>query len=377
MSQRMVWNWLAKLLVVSLVLIVAATGCGPSAEDTPAPAETAAAPTATAPSEESVPSAGEEVETVAVLLPASQTDHGWNQQAADSMTVVAEERGFSLEVAENLGYGDISPVLRDLADRGFDLVICHASGYQTVCPEVAQDTGMKVVTIENPDAVSAGLVSDIWTEAEEVAYLAGVLAGEMTETGTVGIVASGQPPTWNFMTVGFAEGLYSVNPDAELLYSVIGVAAYEDAAGAKRVTESQLAAGADIIFGMGDGASFGMIQAIAEHNAAGGAQAWFIDVIGDKRDIPEADVLLTSVLFDYSGLYDQFITDIEKGTFGTAVTLDLESGGIRLLELPAGVPDEAVQAVEEAKAAILSGAVTVSSIGDAEGMQQRLDELFP
>jgi simple sugar transport system substrate-binding protein len=314
---------------------------------------------------------------VAVLLPASQTDHGWNQQAADGMSEVAEERGFTLEIAENLGYGDISPVLRDLADREFDLVVCHASGYQTVCPEVASETGMKVVTIENPDAVTEGLVSDIWTEAEEVAYLAGVLAGELTETGTVGIVVSGQPPTWNYMTVGFAEGLYSVNPEAELLYSVIGVAAYEDAAGAKRVTESQLAAGADIVFGMGDGASFGMIQAIAEHNEAGGPQAWFIDVIGDKRDIPEADVLLTSVLFDYSDIYDQFITDIENGTFGTAVTLDLESGGVRLLELPESVPAEAVQAVEEAREAILSGEVEVSSIGDVEPMQARLDELFP
>jgi basic membrane lipoprotein Med (substrate-binding protein (PBP1-ABC) superfamily) len=31
-----------------------------------------------------------------------------------------------------------------------------------------------------------GLVADIETQAQEVAYLAGVLAGETTETGTVG-----------------------------------------------------------------------------------------------------------------------------------------------------------------------------------------------
>jgi basic membrane protein A len=384
MNQQRVRDWMVRILAVSLVLVITITACGPSAVETTTPGEVAAAPTAPsqqpAPPTETPPpeaGAGETVEKVAVLLPASQTDHGWNQQAADSMAQVAEQRGFSLEVAENLGYGDISPVLRDLADRGFDLAICHASGYQTVCPEIASETGMKVVTIENPDAVTPGLVSDIWTEAEEVAYLAGVLAGKMTQSGTVGIVASGQPPTWNYMTVGFAEGLYSVKPDANLLYSVIGVAAYEDAAGAKRVTESQLAAGADIVFGMGDGASFGMIQAIAEHNAAQENRAWFIDVIGDKRDIPEADALLTSVLFDYSGIYDQFITDIENGTFGTAVTLDLASGGVRLLELPEGVPEEAVQAVDAARAAILAGTVTVSSIGDAEAMQQRLDELSP
>ncbi len=88
---------------------------------------------------------------------------------------------------------------------------------------------MPVAVIENPDAVSPGLVSDIETQAQEVAYLAGVLAGKETKSGTVGIVVSGEPPTWNYMTVGFAEGLKAANADAKLLYSVIGEAAYDDA----------------------------------------------------------------------------------------------------------------------------------------------------
>ena len=120
--------------------------------------------------------------------------------------------------------------------------------------------------IENPKAVEPELVSDIETQAQEVAYLAGVLAGQMTKTGRSAIVVSGEPPTWNYMTVGFAEGLKATNGSAKLLYSVIGEAAYDDSAGAKRVTEQQLAAGADIIFGMGDGASFGMIEAIRDFN---------------------------------------------------------------------------------------------------------------
>lgn len=356
--------WLITGVVV--LLTSALVGCVTAQPTAPeAPAE---APATEAPAPEM---AGEKV---AVLLPASQTDQGWNQQAADSMQVVAEEQGFELEVAENLGYGDITPVLRDLADRGFDLIICHASGYQTVCPEFAQEAGVKVAVIENEAAVTADLIADIETQAQEVAYLAGILAAEVTKTGTVGVVASGEPPTWNFMTVGFAEGVKATNPDVEVLYSVIGDAAYEDAAGAKRVTESELAAGADIIFGMGDGASFGMIQAIDAHNAESDTKAWFIDVIGDKS-ADYRNLLLTSVLFDYSGIYDQMITDIESGNFGKTYTMDVESGGVRLLELPDDVPAEAAQAVEQAKQAILAGDVTVSAIADAEEMHARLDEL--
>ena len=320
---------------------------------------------------------GEEIEQIAVVTPASATNQGWDQQAVDAVTAVAEEEGIEPVIAENAGYEDITPVLRDLAAGGAGLIICHASGYQTVCPEFAQEENVKVAVIENPNAVTEGLIGDIETQAQEVAYLAGVLAGRTTQTGTVGGVVSGEPPTWNYMTVGFAEGVKEAKPDARLLYSVIGEAAYDDAAGAKRVTEQQLAADADVIFGMGDGASFGMIQAIEEHNAEAGAdKAWFIDVIGDKRE-EHGDVLLSSVLFDYTGIYRQMIEDIRAGTFGKVYTMDVENGGVRLLDLPDEVGQEVKDEVERVRQEIVDGRVTVSAVSDAEEMKRRVEELFP
>ncbi len=320
---------------------------------------------------------GEEIEQIGLVTPASQTNQGWDQQAVDALNAVAEEAGIEAVVAENAGYEDITPILRDLAAGGAGLIICHASGYQTVCPEFAREENVKVAVIENPGAVTEGLIADIETQAQEVAYLAGVLAGRTTQTGTVGVVVSGEPPTWNYMTVGFAEGLKATKADAKLLYSVIGEAAYDDAAGAKRVAEQQLAAGADVIFGMGDGASFGMIQAVEEHNAEAGApRAWFIDVIGDKRE-EHGDVLLSSVLFDYTGIYRQMIEDIRNGTFGKVYTLDVENGGVRLLDLPGEVAQEVKDEVERVRRDIVDGRVTVSAVADAEELRRRLEQLFP
>lgn len=270
---------------------------------------------------------GVTVEQIAVVTPSSRTNQGWDQQAADAAEAVAAEAGIEAVVAENAGYDDITPVLRDLAAGGAGLIICHASGYQTVCPEFAAESGVPVAVIENPGAVAPMLVADIETQAQEVAYLAGVLAGETTESGTVGVVVSGEPPTWNYMTVGFAEGLAATNPDATMLYSVIGEAAYDDAAGASRVTEQQIAAGADVIFGMGDGASFGMIQAIEDHNAQDGAsKVWFIDVIGDKRKIDKKGVLLSSELWDFAPIYTRAIKAVNRGKFGTTYILDAKNG---------------------------------------------------
>ena len=144
---------------------------------------------------------------------------------------------------------------------------------------------MPVAVIENPDAVAPGLVSDIETQAQEVAYLAGVLAGQDDRDRhrrRRRLRRAADLELHDRRLRRGAEGDQRQTPS--MLYSVIGEAAYDDAAGAKRVTEQQIAAGADVIFGMGDGASFGMIQAIEEHNAEDGAnKVWFIDVIGDKN----------------------------------------------------------------------------------------------
>jgi basic membrane protein A len=350
-------------LIAAVVLLAQTALAGPIAAQDSTPAAS--------------PGAGATIEQIAVVTPASRTNQGWDQQAADAVEAVAKEAGIKADVAENAGYEDITPVLRDVAAGGAGLIICHASGYQTVCPEFAAESDVPVAVIENKDAVSPGLVSDIETQAQEVAYLAGVLAGKTTQTGTVGVVVSGEPPTWNYMTVGFAEGLKAAKSDAKMLYSVIGEAAYDDAAGAKRVTEQQLAADADVIFGMGDGASFGMIQAIEEHNAqAGATKAWFIDVIGDKR-AEHGDVLLSSVLFDYTGIYRQMIDDLKVGTFGKIYTMDVKNGGVRLLDLPGDVAQETKDAVADAEKAIVDGSIKVSAISDADEMKAKLAELFP
>ena len=72
---------------------------------------------------------------------------------------------------------------------------------------------------------------------------------------------------------------------------------------------------------MGDGSSFGMLDAVETATPPAGAdKVWFIDVIGDKSD-PSVDpngVLLSSVLWDFTGAFEDGIAQIDAGTFGTA-----------------------------------------------------------
>ena len=319
------------------------------------------------------------IDRVAIVTPASRSNQGWDQQGVDNLVAVGKKKGIAVEVVENAGYDDITPILDDLSSDGTDLIFCHASGYQTVCPDFAAQSEIPVVVIENPGAITPGLVADIETQAQESSFLAGVVAGLETKTNTVAVVVSGQPPTWNYMTVGFAEGLHAVNPTAKLLYQVIGEAAYDDAPNAKRVTESVIAAGADIVFGMGDGASFGMVQAINDYNGqhASANPVRFIDVIGDKSGTDAGKYLLTSVLFDYTGADTFMIDALADGSFGEVYTMNLENNGVRLLDLGDQVSPETSKSVTSYQEQIIDGKVKVSAVGDADGLSKRLKELFP
>ena len=129
------------------------------------------------------------------------------------------------------------------------------------------------------------------------------------------------------------------NPDVKVPYAVIGPAAYSDAAGGKRVTESVIAAGADIIFGQGNGSSFGMLQAVETTKAADGGKVYFIDVIGDKTPIDKG-FLLSSVVWNMTPVYAAMIEDLKADTFGTkSYSIGLKDDSVKLLKT-AAIPDD-------------------------------------
>src|SRR5271165_3848290 len=204
----------------------------------------------------------EAVKKLAILTPEEPTDYGWNQQGYDAAKAVATSRNLGFMPATGLGYGDVRATLRELAHDGASLMIAHASGYNTAAPEIAAETHVPVAIVDRPNANEPGLVADYTLSGHQGAYLAGRLAAKTTITGTVGIVVSGEPPAWNSQSAAFAQGVHAEKPDVKVLYAVIGPAAYSDAAGGKRVAEAVIAAGADVIFGQGDGSSFGMLEAV-------------------------------------------------------------------------------------------------------------------
>ena len=305
-----------------------------------------------------------EVKAIAILTPEQGTDYGWNQQGIDAAKAAGAKEGVKVMVAQNLGYGDVRPTMRELAEDGANLLIAHASGYNTAAPEIGTEEKVAVAIVDKPGTGVPGKVADYTLSGHEGAYLAGRLAAKMTRTGTVGIVVSGEPPSWNSQSAAFAEGAKAENPKITIRYAVIGPAAYSDAAGGKRVTDAVIAAGADIIFGQGNGSSFGMLQSVDTAKATDGGKVYFIDVIGDKSSI-DKDHLLSSVIWNLEPVYTAMIEDLRDGKFGTyEYSIKLADDSVRLLKTGL-IPDKIWSELQPIRDDIVSGKIKVVPHYDA------------
>ena len=363
MRDGKLWRASALALILALAVVTAGViaGCGGRSADTTSPSPAA--------------SSGVTLTKIAVITPEKGNDFGWNQQGVEGAQAAADAIGAELIVQDGAGYGDITPIMNQLVDAGAEFIFPWASGYNTVGPQVAQQTGVPV-TASDPGTESANvpnLVQAMETNGQNGGYLAGVLAGKTTKTGTVAIVVSAEDLNWSKMAGGFIAGARSVAPDTKVLYVQIGQAAYADAAGGKRVTASAISGGADVVFGMGDGSSFGMMQAVETATPPSGAdKVWFIDVIGDKTSLDKKGIYLSSVLWDWSTLMTKALNEFEAGTMGVAsyfLDLDNGMGMLQTQYIPADVWTE----IETAKAGVLDGSIEVPVTTSSKEVKALID----
>jgi basic membrane protein A len=298
---------------------------------------------------------GTKVTSVAIATPAKPSDYGWNAQGVAGAAAAAKASGATLTKVTNVGYDNTESVLRQLAGKKPGLLIAHASGYDPIAIRIAQQTGVPTITYDNAKNLVKGKVGVITTSAQQGGYLAGILAAKSTKSGTVGIVISASDTNWYEMSGGFAAGVRSVSKSVKIVFATIGPAAYDDAAGGKRVATSVIAAGADVVFGMGDGASLGYIQAVETAKS----KTWYIGDIGNIAPIDKKKIQLSSVLWNFTGAFKTAISQINGGTFGTkAYDLTLSNGGISLLKT-SYIPAATWALIAKAQKGIIAGTLKV------------------
>lgn len=348
--------WLLVALVTLLLALVAA-GCGGDDDDgdDASPGDTTAAEdTTTAETEEPI-----RVGLVTDI--GGLNDRGFNSLANQGLERAASELGAEIRVLESKSDADYIPNLSTLADEGYDLIISvgFLMGEAThTAAEEYPDTSFAIIDnayggegCEETNTCELPNLQGLLFKEQETGYLAGYLAGLVTESNTISSVGGLEiPPVVRFIA-GYQKGAADSNPDVETLngYSQDFV----DQAKCKELALDQIAEGSDVVFQVAGGCGLGALDAAQQEGV------WGIGVDADQAFLGEH--VLTSALKRVDEAVFQTIQAVADDAFaGGSVTLfGLAEEGVGLGEFSPNAPQEAIDETLAQIDGVVSGEIEV------------------
>ena len=333
---------LLKLAALSAVAAAALMGCGKKEEaaPAPAPAPAAAAPAKAAPLK------------VAFAYVGPVGDGGWTYAHDNGRKAVEKEFGdkvvtsFVEKVPES---ADAERVIRDMASQGAQLVFGTTFGYMEPMLKVAAD--LKDVKFEHATGYkTAPNLRTYDSRTYEGAYMAGVVAGKMSKTGTLGVVGSVPIPEVVRNINSFTLGAQSVNPAIKT--KVVWVNEWFNPPKETEAATALINGGADVLFQNTD--SSAVLQTAEKMGKR--AFGWDSDMTAYG---PKAH--LASAVINWGPYYVKAVGEALEGkwTGGTSAWWGVKEGAIDLVSLAADVPDETKKRIDEVKAGLKDGSFSI------------------
>lgn len=333
---------LLKLAALTAVAAAALVGCGKK-EEAPAPA---AAPAASAPA----PAKPEPLK-IAFAYVGPVGDGGWTFAHDNARKAVEKEFGDKVVTSfvENVPESaDAERVIRDMATQGNKLIFGTTFGYMETMLKVAPD--FKDVKFEHATGYkTADNMRTYDSRTYEGAYMAGVIAGKMTKTGTLGVVASVPIPEVIRNINSFTMGAQSSNP--KIKTKVVWVNEWFNPPKETEAATSLINGGADVLFQNTD--SPAVLKTAQDKGKR--AFGWDSDMTAYG---PKAH--LASAVINWTPYYIKATKDALEGTWTTGgVWWGVKEGAIDLVSVAEDVPADTKAKVEEVKAGLKDGTFAI------------------
>ena len=331
-----------KLAALSAVTAAALMGCGKKEEAAPAPAP---APAAAAP-------AKVEPLKVAFAYVGPVGDGGWSYAHDNARKAVEKEFGdrvvtsFVEKVPES---ADAERVIRDMAGQGNKLIFGTTFGYMEPILKVAND--LKDVKFEHATGYkTAPNLRTYDSRTYEGAYLAGVVAGKMSKSGTLGVVGSVPIPEVIRNINSFTLGAQSVNP--KIMTKVVWVNEWFNPPKETEAATALINGGADVLFQNTD--SSAVLQTAEKMGKR--AFGWDSDMTAYG---PKAH--LGSAVINWAPYYIKSVGEVLNGTWkgDERAWWGVKEGAIDLVSIAADVPDETKKRIDEVKAGLKDGSFAI------------------
>jgi len=239
---------------------------------------------------------------------------------------------------------DAERVIRDLANQGNKIIFATSFGFMDSMVKVAKD--FPDVYFEHATGFkTAGNLRVYEPRIHEVAYFAGIVAGKMTKTNTLGFVGSFPIPEVLRNINAFTLGAQSVNPKVKT--KVVWVGSWFDPPKETEAAQALLNKGADVLLQNTD--STAVLQ--AAEKAGKYAFGWDSDM---SAFAPKAH--LGSCVLLWGVYYEKALKDVLEKTWKTGETKwGHREGMTDFIKVPDFVPADARKKVDEAKAGLKAG----------------------
>ncbi len=321
---------------VSAALLAVLAGCGKKEEPkAAAPAPAPAAATKPAPLK------------IAFAYVGPVGDSGWTFAHDNARKAVEKEFGdkvvtsFVEKVPES---ADAERVFRDLAGQGNKLIFGTTFGYMEPMLKLAPD--FKDVKFEHATGYkTAENLRTYDSRTYEGAYMAGIIAGKMTKTNTLGVVGSIPIPEVIRNINSFTMGAQSVNP--KIKTKVVWVNEWFNPPKETEAATALINGGADILMQNTD--SPAVLKTAEEKGKR--AFGWDSDMTAYG---PKAH--LGSAIINWAPYYIKATKDALDGKWATgSVWWGVKEGAIDLVSMASDVPADAKAKVDEVRAGLKAG----------------------
>jgi len=334
---------LLQLAATSAVAALALAGCGKKDEPAPAPAP---APAASAPA----PAKAEPLK-IAFAYVGPVGDGGWSFAHDNGRKAVEKEFGdkvvtkFVESVPES---ADAERVIRDLAGEGNKLIFGTTFGYMESMLKVAADN--KNVKFEHATGYkTAENMRTYDSRTYEGAYMAGVIAGKMTKSNTLGVVGSVPIPEVVRNINSFTLGAQSSNP--KIKTKVVWVNEWFNPGKETEAATSLINGGADVLFQNTD--SPAVLKTAQEKGKR--AFGWDSDMTAYG---PKAH--LGSAVINWGPYYIKATRDALEGKWTTGQSWwGVKEGAIDMVSIAEDVPAETKKRIDEIKAGLKDGSFAI------------------
>ena len=315
---------------------------------------------------------------VAMIMSGIITDGGWDQAHYESLkrAIDSHPNWEMLEPKENVANADAATAAESYVDQDVDLIVGNGNQFASTWAEVASDAAEShpnvhfLITNTNPeqelaDYESTDNVETVLPDFTQLGALAGVIAGLMTQTKSIGFIGGMKLPSTLAKYSAYLAAAQKIDSSIQGQYNF--EAGFSDAAKGTQLTEQWInSKNVDVMWGDASAVDNGSRKALE----AAGADTHFdiaqpIDILGDDQP-----TVIASTVTDWK--IDQAMDEIEAGTFGggKAITANMDNGGVTLGKFSDKVPSDVQDKINEYADQIKAG--TYLSGSEIEAIQSTL-----